>query len=344
MSQREKSGSSNHHQNSDRGNENRQEGRTKVIIYLILAAFLLGSLIASGVTFILIKGNYLTSKNSIPSPTSNSSPSTETPLPVTASPTPTKEISTETPLPVTASPTPTKKPDVDQNSPAEAQSYNSNNIEILNTRVFTDRVSYNQQEKYYFFSLDSPSNVSLYLDKVTSEVSMGLAVDTNGNGVIDSNENLASDSAYSSRPGVISQTLGADKYIVVVKFRGGNSDYTLQLINKTNEAENVGILKGTRTFNGSMNPNNRVKYYKFSLSSLSNVNLYLDKVTNEVGMELYVDKNGNGVIDSNERLASDSAYSSRPGKISQALGADSYFVVIYEKRGNTDYTLNMSSP
>ena len=75
------------------------------------------------------------------------------------------------------------------------------------------------------------------------------------------------------------------------------------------------------------------------------VNLSLDRVTNQVSMRLYVDTNGNGVIDSNEHVASATAYNSgSSGVIRRRLGADNYFVVIGESRGNTNYRLTMFSP
>ena len=101
MSQRDKRSSSNYNQNSEGEQGNRQEGKTKVIIYLIFAAFLLGSAIASGVTFILIKGGYLTSKNSTPSTTPI--------LPPSATPIPTLSLSPP-PSAVQPSPTPTETP------------------------------------------------------------------------------------------------------------------------------------------------------------------------------------------------------------------------------------------
>lgn len=173
---------------------------------------------------------------------------------------------------------------------------------------------------------------------------MRLYVDTNGNGVIDSGESLDSATAYSSAVGAIKGTLGIDKYIVVVKFNNGNSDYKLQFVNNTNEAENVGSLKRTQTFNGSINRNSREKYYKFSLSNTSDVRLSLDEITNTLGMRLYVDKNGNGVIDSDESLDSATAYSSNAGVIKQRLGADNYFVVIKDTGKNTNYKLTIFAP
>lgn len=255
-------------------------------------------------------------------PTINSSPSTEAPLPTSA-----KEI------------------DVDRKLVAQASYSRSNNIGVLtNPRVFSDRVTSQNQENVYFFSLAQPSNISLYLDNVTSSVGMRLYVDTNGNGSIDSGESVDSRTAYSSSAGVIKRTLGGDNYIVVVKFSGGNSAYNLQIVNNTNDAINVGSLKGTRNFTGSINRNTREKYYRFSLSNPSDVRLSLDNVTNSLGMRLYVDTNGNGVIDSGESVDSRTAYSSSAGVIRRRLGADNYFVIIGGSGGNTNYRLTMFAP
>jgi cytoskeletal protein RodZ len=326
MSIKDQNNSSNTNQDNQPGNSQRR--KNKLIIYLIIFLFIFGSVIASGVTFFLLKGNEVATK-APPSPTPTSPSVTDTPQSVTPSPTPTSPSATETPQPITPSPTPTNSPDI-----------------LTKAKEFSDRVDFNNQEKNYSFSLDKPSNVSIYLDKVTDEVGVHLYVDTNGNGFVDNNEQLASDYPYSStRAGAIQKALGADKYIVVVKFRNKNSDYTLQLVNNTYETVDIGSLKGAKTFNDSINRNSRQKFYKFSLSNPSNVSLFLDKVTSQIDFGLYVDKNGNGIIDDNsEQLDSASAYSSSPGKITKTLGADDYFVVVSERERNTNYSLTVSSP
>jgi uncharacterized membrane protein len=174
---------------------------------------------------------------------------------------------------------------------------------------------------------------------------MWLYVDTNGNKVIDSGEQIDSTSAYSTSTGTISRTLGPDSYIATVQFKGGNSDYNLQLVNNTNDAINLKSLQERKTFShtGSLNRQNRQKYYLFSLQSTSNVNVVLDQVTNQVGMWLYVDTNGNGVIDYGEQIDSVSAYSTSAGTIKRSLGADDYILQVQEKGGNTNYTVTLTS-
>jgi hypothetical protein len=112
-----------------RENENRQTGKTKTIIYLIIWAFILGALIASGVTFALLKGGYLALNNPnapptpapTPLPTSSSLIPTPTPLP------PSSLIPTPTPLPTSSLiPTPTLSPTPSLVQPVPTPSGSSN--------------------------------------------------------------------------------------------------------------------------------------------------------------------------------------------------------------------------
>lgn len=148
---------------------------------------------------------------------------------------------------------------------------------------------------------------------------------------------------YSETEGQIGRILGPDNYIIKVVFQGKNSDYTLQLVNNTNQAEDIGVLQGVKNTKGFLNINNRRKYYQFNLTKRSMVSLSLDEVTSQVSMKLYVDTNGNGLIESNEYLADDISYSSRPGSIKRDLGADRYFIVIQKAKENTQYNLTMMS-
>jgi hypothetical protein len=250
------------------------------------------------------------------------------------------------PQPVSQSLTSTKTTDIDQKPVVEPKKSSDPNIGILKeSRFFSDRLTSKDQERFYFFTIDKSSNVSLYLDQVTNQIGMWLYVDTNGNGVIDYGEQIDSASAHSNSTGAISRTLGPDNYIVTVKFQGSNSDYNLQVVNNTNDAINVNSLQERKTFShtGSLNRQNRQKYYLFSLKSTSNVNLILDQVTNPVGMWLYVDTNGNGVIDYREQIDSAWVSSNSTRTIKRNLGADNYILRVQGTGGNTKYTVTMTS-
>ena len=319
---------------------------------IALAAFLFGDPLLcnlKGVDVGFLKCDNNLPDNPTPPPSPKSPPPPESPKPdptPSSSPTSTSSPAPQTPAPVSPSPTPAKTPETNQKPVEEPQKSGDPNIGLLKERrTFQDRLTSKDNQKFYYFSVDKPSNVSLYLDNITNDVGMWLYVDTNGNKVIDPGEQIDSASAYSNSTGTISKMLGADSYIATVLFKGGNTNYNFQIINNTNDAVKVGELPDRKTFSetSSLNRQNRKKYYQFTLKSTSNVNISLDRVTNEVGMWLYVDTNGNGVIDSGEQVDSASAYSNSTGTIKRSLGADDYILVVQEKGGNTNYTVNMTA-
>ena len=112
MSNKDQKHSSNYNQNPGLENENRQPGKTKTIIYLIISAFIFGALIASGVTFALLKGGYLALNDPtqppiptpIPSPTPSLMPTPTPSATPSLIPTPT---SSPTPSLIQPVPTPT---------------------------------------------------------------------------------------------------------------------------------------------------------------------------------------------------------------------------------------------
>ena len=256
---------------------------------------------------------------------------------------------------VTSTPTPPTEPITTPrktaNNPIESTPVKNNpsnsttklDIGVLNgKKEYQDRVSYEIQEKYYFFSIDKTSNVKLYLDGVTSEVWMGLYVDTNGNGSIDNGEELMIAITDNTKSAIINKDLAANSYIVKVKFQNLSSDYTIQLVNQTSLTKNIGLLQDNKIYKGFLSRDNRVEHYQFNLSDTKNVRLSLSDVTSEVWMGLYVDTNGNGVMDGSERLDSARAYSSQAGEIRRDLAPDNYFLAISkEKQENTEYTLNL---
>jgi len=100
MSLKDQNRSSKYNQNPGGENENRQPGKTKTIIYLIISAFIFGALIASGVTFALLKGGYLALNDPTQPPIPTPTPSPTSSLIPTPTPSPTSSlIPTPTPSP-----------------------------------------------------------------------------------------------------------------------------------------------------------------------------------------------------------------------------------------------------
>lgn len=108
-------------------------------------------------------------------------------------------------------------------------------------------------------------------------------------------------------------------------------------------ALNVGILNSTVNFNDFVGFNDRFDYYRFDLQLPSDFILSLDSTTARVEVDLYVDTNLNGQIDSNEYVTGTAASSGSSGSINRRLGADTYYAVVNTGAfSNSNYTLNLS--
>ena len=193
-------------------------------------------------------------------------------------------------------------------------------------------------------------------------VRVNLIIDLNNNGEIDSNEELRSDSAGGfSGDGSISVTLGAAEYFIRVYAPSisDNTGYILDL-SATNTpptpptdpgstletAFDLGFVSGTQSIDEFVGTVDRNDYYRFRLSEDANFGLVLSDLSDNARVELIIDLNDNGEIDSGEVLRSDSAGGfSGSGFISVTLGAAEYFIRVYAPSisDNTGYTLSVSS-
>jgi hypothetical protein len=218
----------------------------------------------------------------------------------------------------------------------------SGGIPILITgEKFNGSVSLEDREQSYRFQLANPSNISLSLDGVSSEVEMSLYSDKDGTGVIGNNYGYTS--AYKSKSGVIKRELGVGNYILVVRFKARDTKYSLQIVNDTSQVQNLGYLdQKSIPKNGSVSLKNPEQFYGFQLANPSNISLFLDDVNSEVHMSLFSDKDGTGVIGANYGYTS--AFNSKPGIIKRELGVGNYIVVVRLKARETDYNLTMSAP
>ncbi|MEG4849556.1 hypothetical protein QUB10_01445 [Microcoleus sp. B5-D4] len=245
------------------------------------------------------------------------------------------------PQPESPPPTPVSS-HPDENPCTKEQNGSTVNLEFLNRScTFAGNVSSNNVENRYRFKIDNPSNISLFLDGVNSEVEMFLYSDQDGTGVIQ--YQLENTSAIKSRTGIIKQELNVGSYIIVVKLKARDTPYSLQIINNTSQIQNLGYLEEKPiSKNGSITLNNREQLYSFQLANPSSISLSLGGVNSEVEMVLYSDKNGTGVIE--YQLENISAFNSKPGIIKSNLRVGNYIVLVRSKLRETEYTLTMSAP
>ncbi|MEZ2300740.1 MAG: hypothetical protein ACBR13_03155 [Microcoleus sp.] len=256
------------------------------------------------------------------SPISTSSPAPETPAPVSPSPSPVKLSADEKPC------------TVEQNG-------STANLGFLNSScTFTGNLNSNNQESIYRFKIDNPSNISLYLGNVNSEVEISLYEDQTGTGV--KSGRLEDRSAINSKMAIIGRELSVGNYIVVIRSKVRETPYSLQLVNNTSQAKNLNFLQGSIPLNGSVSSNNQRRYYRFKLANPSDINLALDGVNSEVGISLYEDQTGAGVISG--RIEDRSASQDKPAIIKRNLSAGNYIVVVGFQARDTNYNLTISAP
>ncbi|AFY81031.1 PPC domain-containing protein [Oscillatoria acuminata] len=218
---------------------------------------------------------------------------------------------------------------------------------LIGTRAFDEFVGFDDREDYYRFDVSSPMNFNLYLDGLTADADVLFYEDTNRNGVIDSGENIFTNSR---RGGINSESfsriLAVGSYFVLVQAdsEGRNTNYTLRLVNQTSEAVDIGLLNGTRSFSDLVGRTDPRDYYRFNLTSPSSFNLTLDGLTADADVILYEDTNNNGLIDSGEDIFTNSRRSGTNSEsISRNLPSGNYFIVVTGDEANTNYNLQISA-
>jgi len=209
--------------------------------------------------------------------------------------------------------------------------------ELEGYKLFQHSISDNLPEQTYHFKLANTSDVSLYLDGVSSETQMSLHK-ANEAGVITSY--ITSHSASKAQSGFIITSLKTGDYVIVVKLKSRNSQYFLRLFNNTNLAENVGYLEKEEKYpDQTISSQYPQKYYHFKLANPTNFSLRLEGVNSETQMFLH-NANEAGVITS--YIDSRSASKAKPGVIQTNLKTGDYVVVIGFKTRDTNYNLTMS--
>ncbi|TVQ17656.1 MAG: peptidase S8, partial [Leptolyngbya sp. DLM2.Bin15] len=105
--------------------------------------------------------------------------------------------------------------------------------------------------------------------------------------------------------------------------------------NTPNTARNIGLLTGSKSFNGSLSPQDRVDFYKFRVSARSSFSLALTGLRANADVKL---------LNGTQKVI---ATSERPGteaeRIRRNLSAGEYYIQVIQRRGNTRYRLQVNS-
>lgn len=210
--------------------------------------------------------------------------------------------------------------------------------ELEGYKLFQHSISDNLPEQIYHFKLANTSNVSFYLDGVSSETQIFLNK-ANQAGVITSYMTMSS--ASNAKSGVIKEKLETGDYVVVVKLISRDTQYYLRLFNNTNLAEKVDYLETKKKYpNQTISSQYPEKYYHFKLANPTNVNLRLEGVNSDT--QIFLNKADEaGVIRSYINMSS--ASKAKSGVIQEKLETGDYVVVIRFQARETNYNLTMSA-
>jgi hypothetical protein len=189
---------------------------------------------------------------------------------------------------------------------------------------------------FYKFTLLRSSNFTASLSKLKADANLAL-LDQSG-------AVLSSSMRKGKVAESVSATLEAGAYYLRVNRRKGDTRYRLTVnandfsanpVAPTTEpgdtlasALNTGFLTANQTHKGTIGNSNQVDLYKFSLNQISEFSASLGGVTVGTDLNLIWDKNNNGFIDGDERLATGYASSFSNTPVSMTLAQGTYFVEV----------------
>ena len=234
---------------------------------------------------------------------------------------------------------------------------NAENLGILDGNVTrSDFIGAVDSDDYYRFTLDKVSDFSLEINGLDQgNLFVYLGQDTNNDGLIDFDETIAISDNEGNEPEAINVNgLAIGDYIIGLSRNNGNTDYNLNLSatpsviptdkagNTIATAFNLGTLTAStqNDFVGNVDP---IDYYRFTLTNPSGVTLNLSGLSADADLELSQDKDGDGVISSDEVIQLSEGTDNQDENINiTALPAGDYFVKVSQYEGDTTYNLALT--
>ncbi len=214
---------------------------------------------------------------------------------------------------------------------------------------------------FYRFTLNDISNIQINATGTSGNTLVRLIRDANGNGLIDNDETIASDTSFSSTfLSNITQDLPAGSYFVGVEPRSTSTStlYTLNLVttpfggtlpadpgNTLPAARDLGTLSGTFTAKEHVGTLDTVDYYRFTVGSAGSLQARVTGASANTRIQLIRDANSNGLIDNGEILESDTSFSSVfLSEFTESLQAGTYFFSVSARStsDSTNYSLSLT--
>lgn len=213
----------------------------------------------------------------------------------------------------------------------------------------------------YRFTLNDISNLQISVSGTSANTQIRLIRDINGNGLIDNEETLASDTSFSSTfLSSITQDLPAGAYFVSVEPRNASSStlYTLNLVatpfggtlssdpgNTLPTAFDLGVFSGTFSAKEHVGLLDSVDFYRFTVANPANLQVRVTGSSANTRIQLIRDTNSNGLIDNGEILVSDTNFNSTfLSQITRDLQAGTYLIGVSPRNSSapTNYSLSLT--
>ncbi|MBC1190874.1 DUF11 domain-containing protein [Microcystis aeruginosa BLCCF108] len=234
---------------------------------------------------------------------------------------------------------------------------NAKNLGIISNNVQqSDFIGQVDADDYYRFTLSSISDLTVDVtDLVNGDLFAEVGQDKNNDGILDFDEIIVTSDEEGDTSEQISRTgLAAGDYILHLGRNSGNTNYNLNLSatpsvippdkagSTLTTAFNLGTLTAStqNDFVGNVDP---IDYYRFTLTNPSGVTLNLSGLSADADLELSQDKDGDGVISSDEVIQLSEGTDNQDENINiTALPAGDYFVKVSQYEGDTTYNLALT--
>jgi hypothetical protein len=229
------------------------------------------------------------------------------------------------------------------------------NLGGLSTITRTGSVGYSDifgnTDTVDFYQFGGGGNINLTLTGLNADADVDLIRDTNGNGLVDSGEVIASSRRGGSADESINlSAIGSGSYFVRVQQYSGSTNYTLRLSgsnpnNLLSGEDSFGDLSSYsyRDRSSRVSSSDTSNLYSFSLNSVRDVTLALTGLSADADIQLIQDSNNNGIVDFGEVLATSTRGGSANEVINKVLGAGNYFAQVIQYSGDTNYNFRLLS-
>ena len=223
-----------------------------------------------------------------------------------------------------------------------------------------DYVSDDDPVDFYKFTTAASGTIGASIFCDFADANLSLIRDANNNGIVDKGDALATATILPmSQSKEFTTKISAGTYFLRVTFNdldGFPSKYFVSFQtdyagSTPKSARNVGSLSGTKTFDDwASGPfsgaiSDTADVYKFSLSSTRTFSAKMIGVIDgqDLDLQLYRDKNNDGVLSSSELITSSHKVNSPNESLSKSLAAGTYFVKVVGLNGETNYHLSLKA-